>query len=357
MQVKKTAHSPKKRSRDTFPVSYQIIALFVVIIAALLFFIWQQKNKETLANKETTQERLFTEDISIPEQTATLESDVNGESQLVIEERNNQSDSQTTSPVAETPDTEEVGSSGNLLSFDSNSIVSESQENSVIESSPANRNNGLPTTARCMESLQPIRQFYKHLDQQEYLQQYDLSPGSEVYFTRVIQGLLDNPPVVSGETDDLYTILQNTAHFFRIVGKTNILILKAILDREKDQFENILAHFYTVLLLPSCFEQHFDLQISETSLYEYAGFFLSTMGGRLYLFRRDSMSRMVVSYYAILLIDRANKNGTNKHGIEIARVVDQLINEIESTANTLQLQERYLDTLYTLKEEYQFQQQ
>ncbi len=355
MQVKKNDRSPKKRSRDNFPISYQIIAIFVVITVALLFFIWHQKNKATVVNSEIKQERLFTEEISIPEQTVIPENEANDASFPAIEEVKSQTEDHATTHSVETQSPEETGTPDDPLSSADNSVVIESQKNTFTESVPTNQYN--PIAERCAESAQPIRQFYKHLDQQDYLRQYDLSPESEVYFNRVIQGLLDNPPVVSGETNDLYTILQNTAHFFRIVGKTNILILKAILDREKEQFEGVLEHFYTMLLLPSCFEQHFDLQVSESSLYEYAGFFLSTMGGRLYLFRRDSMSRMVVSYYAILLIDRANKNGTNKHGIEIAWAIDQLINEIESTANTLQLKETYLDTLYTLKEEYQFAQQ
>ncbi len=38
----------------------------------------------------------------------------------------------------------------------------------------------------------------------------------------LLQKLLDNPPVVIGETDDLFTLFQNTAHFFRILGKENI---------------------------------------------------------------------------------------------------------------------------------------
>ena len=65
------------------------------------------------------------------------------------------------------------------------------------------------------------------------------------------------------------------------------------------------------------------------------------------------MSRMVVSYYAILLVDKANKNASNHHGIEIKKPIDQLIVEMESTSNSLLLQEEYLDKLYTLKEEYQ----
>lgn len=206
----------------------------------------------------------------------------------------------------------------------------------------------------CQKTSQTVKNFYAHLDRQPYIQSFNLTTSSELYFSQLIQRLHDNPPVVSGERSDLFTILQNTAHFFRIIGKENITILKGIIDMEKDdKFESVLADFYTLILLPECAKKNFSLNISETSLYDYAGFFLNTMGGRLYLFRRDSLSRIVVSYYALLLIDRANTNASNSHGIEIQPPLDLLIEEIESTANPLQLREHYLDTLFSLKEKYQ----
>ena len=87
-------------------------------------------------------------------------------------------------------------------------------------------------------------------------------------------------------------------------------------------------------------------------MYEYAGFFLNTMGGRSYLFRRDSRSRLLVNYYSILLIDLANEQGINRHGIDIVQAIPMLTQEIESS-NQLIYKENYLDQLYGLLERYQ----
>lgn len=73
------------------------------------------------------------------------------------------------------------------------------------------------------------------------------------------------------------------------------------------------------------------------------------MGGRSYLFRRDSRSRLLVNYYAILIVDRANALGINRHGIDISQPIPQLIQEIESS-NQLVYKENYLDRLYQLQE-------
>jgi hypothetical protein len=194
--------------------------------------------------------------------------------------------------------------------------------------------------------------FYTHLDQQPYMQDFILKEPSKVHFSKVLQKLVDNPPVVTRETDDLFTLLKNTAHFFRILGKDNIIILKGILDREKDSFEEMLKTFYTLTHHPDYLKEEYSLTIPSDALYDYAGFFLNTMGGRLYLFRRDSTSRLAVSYYAILVIDRANDEGRGRHGIDIKPAIDSLIEEIENGGNRLRLKEEYLDKLYDLKEKY-----
>lgn len=204
----------------------------------------------------------------------------------------------------------------------------------------------------CKQIIEQINAFYDHLDQQPYMEQFKLDAPSEIYFSKLIQRLIDNPPVVTRETDDLFTVLKNTAHFFRIIGKNNIQLLKGILDQEKNSFEEMLADFYTLTSQPSCLEEAYAIKLNQSALDDYAGFFLSTMGGRLYLFRRDSVSRMVVNYYAILIIEQANARGSNSRGIEIKAAVDSLIGEIENSGTQLKLKENYLDKLYEIKEKY-----
>lgn len=205
----------------------------------------------------------------------------------------------------------------------------------------------------CSPYLENVENFFITLDSRPYIHDFNLGQNSSVYFPALIQKLADNPPVVTGETNDLYTVLKNTAHFFRIIGKKNILVLKGILDREKETFEQTLADFYYLTGNSQCLRERFNLDLKEESLYLYSGFFLNTMGGRLYLFRRDSKSRMVVNFYAILIIDQANRKGKNKYGIPLSEAIDKLIEEIESTRIELKLRDYYLDSLYDMKEKYQ----
>ena len=205
----------------------------------------------------------------------------------------------------------------------------------------------------CTEPSKRLDAFYKHLDKQAYIQAYKLSENSDLHFEKLIEKLLANPPKVTRESDDLYTILRNTAHFFRISGKDNILMLKGILNSEKDSLEQILADYFFLITTPECIHDRYARNINGDALYEYACFFLNTMGGRLYLFRRDSQSRMVVTYYAILLVDLANRQQNNRHGIALKPAIDMLISEMETGGSNMKGSEDYLDVLYDLKESYQ----
>lgn len=194
--------------------------------------------------------------------------------------------------------------------------------------------------------------FFIHVDSEEYMQLFALQEPSQNHFIRLAYQLLDNPPVVSREADDLYTILKNMAHFFRIIGKDNILLIKTILDRERDKIEDVASELYQWITIGNCRHERFVFTAPLEKVYEYAGFFLNTMGGRSYLFRRDSRSRLLVNYYSVLIVAAANEQGINRHGIDISLIIPQLIQEIEAT-NQLIYKENYLDQLYALLEKYQ----
>lgn len=220
------------------------------------------------------------------------------------------------------------------------------------ETFPTNRTDQQISGDPQQKLVDELTGFYYHLDKQPYMQDFHLKEPSKIHFSKLLQILIDNPPASTRETDDYFILLKNTAHFFRILGKDNMLVLKGILDREKDSFERILKIFYTLTEHPEYLKKDFSLTIPQDNLLDYAGFFLNTIGGRLYLFRRDSASRMTVSYYAILILDKANRQGNNRLGIDLRPSINSLIEEMENAGNNLKFKEEYLDTLYDLKENY-----
>jgi hypothetical protein len=205
----------------------------------------------------------------------------------------------------------------------------------------------------CQELDQLIQDYFSQLDRQDYMARYALKASSHEHFRQMIASLLANPPIVARETDSLFTILTNTAHFYRILGKDNILMIKDILSHAGESLEATLAMFYQWSLSgQKCPNSTTDIELPLQGLYEYSGFFLNTLGGQAYLFRRESRQRLLIKYYCLLILDRANARILNRHGIDIIPHLESLTREMD-VAGTLIYKDQYLRTLRDLQEKYQ----
>lgn len=205
----------------------------------------------------------------------------------------------------------------------------------------------------CKELDAEIQKFFRYLDSQQYIASYNLKDGSQVHFTQLTDKLLANPPIVVRETDSLFTILTNTAHFYRVLGKDNVLLLRDIIIREADTLESTFALFDQWSKTGNqCQDVRTDIRLPLPKLYEYAGFFLNTLGGQAYLFRRNSHIRLLIKYYCVMVLDRANAEIVNRHGIDITLPLESLVNEIE-ISETMTYKAQYLRTLRELQNKYQ----
>jgi hypothetical protein len=75
------------------------------------------------------------------------------------------------------------------------------------------------------------------------------------------------------------------------------------------------------------------------------------MGGRAYLFRRESGLRMLTLYYSILVLDQANRDGLNSEGVDIVPPLDALIEEMRYSRR-LSGRHRYLEVLREIRSRY-----
>jgi hypothetical protein len=78
---------------------------------------------------------------------------------------------------------------------------------------------------------------------------------------------------------------------------------------------------------------------------------LNTNGGRACLFRRSPGLRLLVTYYSILIIHRADKKGYNTYGIDIFPFIDSLRDEI-SRYPDFQFQKDYMEKLNEIESFY-----
>ena len=207
----------------------------------------------------------------------------------------------------------------------------------------------------CMIVSEKILQYFDYLNKQEYIAERNLEGGIHGQATKLINKLFANPPVVVGETENLYTVLNNTAHFYRILGKDNVFLIKDFLDREAINIESTTALFYQwSTIWEQCDQSGVSIRLPLKDLYEYAGFFLNTLGGQSYLFRRQSNIRMLAKYYAILILDQANDKSINSHGLDIRPHINSLLAEMSST-DLLVERDEYIAKLLAFQDKYQAQ--
>lgn len=221
---------------------------------------------------------------------------------------------------------------------------------SVTEQPPTE---ALVTTATtCEQTAEEISAFFSALDGKDYINARQLKGGSQKYFTRLVNKLMAKPPIVAREKESLTSILNNAAHLYRTLGKNDVALIKEILAQEGDSLESTMALFYRWSeLAPKCEMTKTSVRLPLPGLYEYAGFFLNTLGGQSYLFRRETRVRMLGKYYSILVLDRANDASMNRYGIDIRPSVDSLLEEMKSTTS-LAGRDTYLARLILLRDKY-----
>jgi hypothetical protein len=199
----------------------------------------------------------------------------------------------------------------------------------------------------CTTLENSVKAVFSYLDTREYIKEYALDGGMYGLCREIATELAQKPPSVTEEMKDMVSLARNVAHFYRVLGQKRIDLLKDVMAKESDIMETLMATFYLWFTVCS----HCDPTASPCpcleTLYEYAGFFLNTLAGKSYLLRRDSKMRVLVTYYSVLVLDQANRETLNRHGIDIRPFARPLFEDIRNQKG-LMYKEQYLTRLREL---------
>jgi hypothetical protein len=209
-----------------------------------------------------------------------------------------------------------------------------------------------PVDASDREGLERrVREFFAYLDEKDYVRAYGVDKGTIEAFQGMADRLAASPPAVSAELKDPFLLVSNVAHFFRVLGKRDLCLARDVIENESEVAEPVAAALFAWILPEGTGTEPRKRQPSLGTLYEYAGFFLNSVGGRSYLLRRDSRVRILTTYYCVLILDRANREEINSHGIDIRPHLVSVAEEIRSHRG-LVYQKDYLARLAALLEKY-----
>ena len=201
------------------------------------------------------------------------------------------------------------------------------------------------------EIEQQIKAFFSYLDEQDYVRAYELKGGTYEQFKLILKNMSTTPPLITDETASLYNLYRNMAHFFRVLGKKRVNLVKDILQNEGEILESAMQTFY----LWATYEAGNGEKTGQPTLktlYTYSGFFLNTLAGRSYLMRRDSKVRILTTYYSVLILDKANDEQLNPGGLDIRPHIEFLLNDLQTQIGLIH-QKQYLTEVKQLADKYQ----
>jgi len=193
-----------------------------------------------------------------------------------------------------------------------------------------------------------VRLFFSYLDGRNYVKSYRLQEDTYPHALGIISKLTEKPPVVTGETRDIYLLARNMAHFYRVIGRRDIRLIKDVLSHEREIVEPAMEMFYE-WMMGAVEGEKGDLSLTIENVYDYGAFFLNTVSGKAYLLRRQSRIRMLMTYYSILIVDRANALGANRYGIDILPALELLKDDMNSYTD-LEYRQKYIERLTAIQE-------
>lgn len=196
-----------------------------------------------------------------------------------------------------------------------------------------------------------IMSFFSYLDDQEYVQSYKFEESTYRQYQIAIKKLSSKLPIITGEMSSLYNIVRNVAHFYRVMGKKRVLLIKQMLQNESELIESVMRTFYLWFTIDDEGHSSVPGRPSMENMYEYAGYLLNTLGGRSYLLRRDPKVRTLTTYYCVLILDKANDEELNSKGIDIRPYIGSSLMEIENKTGLVH-QKEYLTKLRELRLKY-----
>ncbi len=200
------------------------------------------------------------------------------------------------------------------------------------------------------EIEQQIKAFFSYLDEQDYVQAYELKGGTYQQFQLVLKKLSARLPSITEETASLYNLYRNMAHFFRVLGKKRVNLTRDVLQNESEILESAMQTFYLWATYETG-DNAITGQPALKTLYTYSAFFLNTLAGRSYLLRRDSKIRILTTYYSVLILDKANDEHLNPGGIDIRPHIEFLLNDLQTQIGLIH-QKQYLTELKQLAAKY-----
>jgi hypothetical protein len=203
----------------------------------------------------------------------------------------------------------------------------------------------------CERMDQDIREYFRYLNGKGYVRHLGEGLDTHTQFKIMIRKLSAKLPIPAGEGIDSSIINENIFLLFRVLDKNDFRLIRDILKNEGDSLEPTLDTLFRWATSGARCPDPEGVRPSEAMLYHYAGFFLNTIGGRSYLYRRSMGLRLLGTYYSLQIVQEADKQGRNSYGIDVLPFIAPLAREIALYPD-FRFKQAYLKNLAEMEKEY-----
>ncbi|MBN2034681.1 MAG: hypothetical protein JW836_15540 [Deltaproteobacteria bacterium] len=203
----------------------------------------------------------------------------------------------------------------------------------------------------CKRCEKDVQDFFAYLGTREYIRHILEGADPFEYFLSILARLSSKLPIPAGESADSAVLNSNIYHFFRVLDRKDIRFIREIIANERESLEMNIEMIYRWLIMEKRCPNPGRVRPTREALYHYAGFFVNTIGGRSYLFRRPLGLRLLGTYYSLLIIHESDKEGRNLYGIDPFAYIPALMKEI-TLYSDFRFQETYLEKLREIETYY-----
>jgi hypothetical protein len=205
--------------------------------------------------------------------------------------------------------------------------------------------------AYCRRAEKDVQDFFDYLSTKDYIRHVQETVDPFEHFLSIVARLSSKLPIPAGESVDSTVLNSNIYHLFRVLDRRDIRLIRDVMANESETLEINIEMLFRWLTLGNRCPDPEGLRPSQEALYHYAGFFLNTIGGRSYLFRRPFRLRLLGTYYSLLIIHESDKEGRNLYGIDLFPHIPPLVKEI-ALYSDFRFQETYQETLKEIETYY-----
>jgi hypothetical protein len=199
------------------------------------------------------------------------------------------------------------------------------------------------TPGDCATAVDTLKALCGRLDSRPYVQAWGLEGGSFGLLLDVSSDLERRTPVIEGELRRHGSVLHNVSHLFRVLGERRIRRLLEMTILEPEMREPMALALYRWGRVRQRCEGDEPRAMNLNAQYDYAAWLISTIGGQAYLRRRAPGLEALASFYALVILDRAEQKGHNPYGIDLRPEIARCSELIRS--QNLVFRDRYMEIL------------